>query len=676
VQLPVVKKKIEACGQDLAAGNGRLVQWLRIPGYRYAIMYVLLSLLLAGTATGQEAALYTSVYNYIPDNVEDTLTIATHIRQGETLIRTTPDSAIIMLGKALKQSEQAVYVAGMRKSLQLVLPLLSDKEKEAVLQRLTYVCTQSPALEPVLAVVYNAMAKVSQLQEQYEQAGNYYIKAIGIAGKYQPEYLATVYNNYGSLLSSLPDSAANYQRSIYYLDKAEQIARQFNDLKIITCVLCNKAKLYRSQKRYGESMDLSLRGLELARQHHFTQWELVLLNNIGDLYFSMGKPREAISFLEQSLKVEGAGIDPYYRNMAIFTLGEVYYALDDKAKAEYYFTVSLKAAEEFGIVRDLIEANRKLALIYAARGDYARAFKHQLAYSHINDSIRNKVVMNNVQQLEVKYRTSEKDRELLKNKLYMEHQEQSLHRKNTIITLSVVLVMLLVLTVLFIYTRFRQKQKLLLRDEQIREMRALIQGEEQERIRLAQELHDGIGGMLAAVNMNMQVARKDGFTQKQELLGIMQMIEDTTDEVRKTSHNLMPSALLRENLKEALQHYCDNVSGNGTLCVELNTYGNLEQMHATYIIMIFRIVQELVQNVIRHAGASHVIVSLERMENQISLLVEDNGKGFDVQQKAYGFGLENLSFRVKTLGGALDIRSMPGAGTSVTVSFEWKDAAA
>jgi signal transduction histidine kinase len=651
-----------------------LSRWPFIPSYGITIICLLL--LQAGVAAAQDKEQYPSVYTFIPDKAEDTSTIAAHILQAEALVRKAPGSALAALGNTLKQSERAVYAAGLRKSLQLALPLLGDKEKAGILHRLTYVCAQSSALEPVLAVVYNAMAKMSQLQEQYEQAGNYYVKAIDIARKHQPEYLATIYNNYGSLLSSLPDSAANYQRSVYYLDKAEHIARQFNDLKIITCVLCNKAKLYRNQKRYAESMDLSLRGLELAQQHHFTQWELVLLNNIGDLHFAMGKPEEAIPFLEQSLKVEGAGIDPYYRNMAIFTLGEVYYALDDMAKAEHYFTVSLKAAEQYGIVRDLIEANRKLALIHAARGDYAGAFRHQLAYSRINDSIRNNVVMNNVQQLEVKYRTSEKDRELLKNKLQMEHQEQSLHRKNTIITLSVGVLLVLVLAVLFIYTRFRQKQKLLLRDEQIREMRAQIQGEEQERIRLAQELHDGIGGMLAAVNMNMQVARKAGFTQKQELLDIMQMIEDTTDEVRKTSHNLMPSALLRKNLKEALQHYCDNVGRNGVLCIELNTYGDLEQMQPDYIIMIFRIVQELVQNVIRHAGASHVIVSLERTENQVSLLVEDNGNGFDVRHKVYGFGLENLVLRVKTLGGMLDIQSQPGEGTSVTVSFEWKDAAA
>ncbi len=138
---------------------------------------------------------------------------------------------------------------------------------------------------------------------------------------------------------------------------------------------------------------------------------------------------------------------------------------------------------------------------------------------------------------------------------------------------------------------------------------------------------------LAAVNMNMQVeAKKEDFT-KQELLGIMQMIEDTTDEVRKTSHNLMPFGPAAGKPEGSVAAIIATMlmSSNGALCIELNTYGDCwNRVHATYIAVIFRIVQELVQNVIRHAAASHIIVSLERTGNHISLLVEDNGTGFDV----------------------------------------------
>ncbi len=600
----------------------------------------------------------------------DTTSISADIEQGNKLSLTNRDSAISILRQAISSSEQAGFITGIRKGLHLLLPLLSDAEKTRLLDRLLQTCSGSPKLRGALAVIYNAQAKISQLKEQYELAGSYYMKAIPLAQQYMPDYLATIYNNYGSLLFSLPqDSLTHNSKSLYYLDKAEQVARRYNDLKIITCVLCNKAKIFRNQKRYGESMQLARMGLELARKHHFTQWEYVLLNNIGDLYYVMGEPAKAIPYLEEAINSSNQPVDPYYRNMATFTLGEVYYALGNHRKAEHFFLESLAAARTFGIGRDLMEASKKLAGLYAADKDYARAYTYQLAYTNINDSIRSKEVMDNVQQLEVKYRTSEKDKELLKNRLHIEQQAKSLHSKNMIILMSVALVLILVLAVIVVYSRFKQRQKIQTRDEQIREMKALIQGEEKERIRLAQDLHDGIGGMLAAVNMNMNVAEKADFSDKPELRRIIRMIEQTTDEVRKTSHNLMPSALLRNNLKEALVYYCNNINLNGNLFIDLNIHCELHGISPTSVTIIFRMVQELIQNILKHAKATHAVVSLEHTRGALNLIVEDNGLGFDLQEKAMGFGLENLSYRVKGLGGNLDIRSERNEGTSITVNL-------
>lgn len=626
-------------------------------------------LLLCGfVARGQEKPVV--FYNLKPARPQDTVAIAASIRRGELLVPTRPDSAEAVLRAALYQSGEALYPEGIRKGLQALLPLLSEPEAEAVLQRELWLCRYTAALEPALDVIYSGLGRQRQLRNEYDQAVSYYRMAIPLATKHHPPYLATIYSNYGSLLSLLPEGEDNFKRSLHYLDLAGDIAAKHDNYRIITCVYCNKAKLLRSQKRYKESLELSYKGLELAQREHFRQWELVLLNNIGDLYFNMGMPDKAIPYLERALTIQGQEIAPYFRNMAVFTLGEVYYAQKDMEKAKHYFSQSLATARQYDIARDLIESNRKLASIYAATGDYARAFEHQQAYSQLNDSLRSQEVIQNVQQLEVRFRSSEKDRELLKNKLHMEHQEQALHRKNTLIILSVTLVLLLALGCLFLYNRFRQKQKLLLRDEQIREMKALIKGEEQERIRLAQELHDGIGGMLAAVNMNMQAARKDNFDRRDELLDVMQMIEDTADEVRKTAHNLMPSALLRKNLKEALQYYCDTISRKGGFYIDLHTHGDLSTISPTYTTVIFRIVQELIQNVIRHAAADHVIVSLEKEENRINLMVEDNGRGFETGIRSTGFGLENLNYRVRTLGGNLDIQSQPGVGTCVMITFE------
>lgn len=647
-----------------------MIRFLNGKGFRRGnkhLAIVLVCLLAAGMVWGRQK----------PDGqlqlstlAPDTASILDRILHANTLSLQNRDSAINTLYQAIAWSEQAGFVTGIRKGLHLLLPLLDDTEKSRLLDRLQRTCSRSVQLQGTLAVIYNAQGKISQLKEQYERAGNYYMMAIPVAQQYMPDYLATIYNNYGSLLFSLPqDSVANNQKSLYYLEKAEQVARKHNDLKIITCVLCNKAKIFRNQKRYAESMRLARMGLQLAREHHFTQWEYVLLNNIGDLYYVMGEPAKAIPYLEEAIRSSHQPVDPYYRNMATFTLAEVYYELGNIRKAEYFFLESLAAAKTFGVGRDLMEANKKLARLYAARKDYARAYNYQMAYTDINDSIRSKEVMDNVQQLEVRFRTAEKDKDLLKSKLHIEEQAKSLHNKNMIIVVSVALVLILALGFLVVYSRLRQKQKIRARDEQIREMKALMQGEEQERIRLAQDLHDGIGGMLAAVNMNMNVAEKADFADKRDLKRIIGMIEQTTDEVRKTAHNLMPSALLRNNLKEALTYYCNHINGSGGLLIDLNVHGVLDEINTADVTIIFRMVQELIQNILKHAGATHAVISLEHIGSTLSLIVEDNGKGFDLREKTMGFGLENLSYRVRGLGGRLDIRSEIQEGTSITVNL-------
>lgn len=601
----------------------------------------------------------------------DTTALLRVIEQANSLSASNRDSAIGLLRQALTRSEASAYVTGIRRGLNVLLPLLQDADKNQLLDRLESSCTQLQALQPALAVIYNARAKISQLKEQYELAGNYYMQAIPLARQYMPDYLATIYNNYAALLLNMPqDSLDHNKKSLYYLDKADEVARKYNDQKIITCVLCNKAKIYRNQGRYAESMRLAQAGLQLARQHHFAQWEYVLLNNIGDLYHLTGQYEKAIPYLEEAIANPNQPVDPYYRNMAIFTLGEVHLKLGHYKKAEQYFLESLAAARRYGIGRDLMEGSRKLAELYAAGKDYAQAYGYQLAYSNISDSLRNREVMDNVQRLEIKYRSAEKDKELLLSKLHIEQQAKSLHNKNTIILLSIALVLVLVLVTLALYSRFRQKQKILLREEQIREMQALMQGEEQERIRLAQDLHDGIGGMLAAVNMNMNVAEKKDFEDKAGLRVIMQMIEQTADEVRKTSHNLMPSALLRNNLKEALQYYCDNINRSGALFIDLDIHCDPDKIRTPYKTVVFRIVQELIQNILKHASATYAVVSLEQTRDTLNLIVEDNGLGFDLREKAMGFGLENLSYRVKGLGGSVDIRSEAEAGTSITVNLD------
>ena len=130
---------------------------------------------------------------------------------------------------------------------------------------------------------------------------------------------------------------------------------------------------------------------------------------------------------------------------------------------------------------------------------------------------------------------------------------------------------------------------------------------------------------------------------------------------------MMPEALIRYGLREALENYCANLTISGGIQVQLQTYGMEERLEQSTEIVLYRIVQELLNNVIRHARAGHVLVQLIRKQDRFSLTVEDDGVGFDSNDCRMGAGIANVKARAEYLGGVVDIHSAPGQGTSVNV---------
>lgn len=150
---------------------------------------------------------------------------------------------------------------------------------------------------------------------------------------------------------------------------------------------------------------------------------------------------------------------------------------------------------------------------------------------------------------------------------------------------------------------------------------------------------------------------------------IIGQLDNSINELRRVSHNMMPEALIKYGLKEALENYCERIDHSGQLNVRLQTYGLERRMEQDTEIVLYRIVQELLTNVIKHAEAKVVLIQLVRETDKISLTVEDNGKGFDINStlEKKGAGLQNIQARAGYLNGIVDIRTSPGEGTSVTI---------
>lgn len=218
-----------------------------------------------------------------------------------------------------------------------------------------------------------------------------------------------------------------------------------------------------------------------------------------------------------------------------------------------------------------------------------------------------------------------------------------------------------------IHQQFNTEKKL----KEMQLLEALREGEEKERSRIARDLHDGISGLIAAAKMHFEtmgnqsvaIHQLPGFQQGMELL------QKASIAVRQTSHNLMPEILLENGLAEALQRYCANVSYD-ELKLAFFSLGTIRRLPSQFELSLYRIAQELIGNIIRHAKADEAIIQLSQHEAHLTLAIEDNGQGFTIGHHGSGTGLSSIRRRVAAMNGTMEIQSAPGKGTQVYLEFE------
>ena len=226
------------------------------------------------------------------------------------------------------------------------------------------------------------------------------------------------------------------------------------------------------------------------------------------------------------------------------------------------------------------------------------------------------------------------------------------------------------------WLRYRLKQRSRLQNEIMKQQelsaKAVIEAEEDERKRIARDLHDGVGQMMSATKMNLSALEAEvKFENKEQQVSfekIIGLVDESCKEIRNVSHNMMPNALLKNSLASAIRDFIDKMDKK-TLQVNLYTEGLDERLDSNVETVFYRVIQECVNNVIRHAQATLLDISVVKENDGISATIEDNGKGFDVadKEKFEGIGLKNIVTRVEYLKGTVDFDSSPGRGTVIVL---------
>ncbi|WP_162903081.1 ATP-binding protein [Taibaiella koreensis] len=329
--------------------------------------------------------------------------------------------------------------------------------------------------------------------------------------------------------------------------------------------------------------------------------------------------------------------------------------MGEEDKLPYYQVNALK---------DMAELEEKL-------GHPLQALALYKQYQPLKDSLGQQEMNLRINDLEIRHRTLEQEKKILALQATGEARQRALQQARNKELLLASLTCLVLLGVLFGIFYYRNKRKIMRQElEQARQQQrltsytAMLEGQEQERLRLARDLHDGLGGTLAALKLRLdQIAIHPS---AEAVATSAQRLDTAISDLRQISRNMMPEALLRHGLIEALKDFTEAISRSG-LQVQFHHDGLEQISSSTTQLMVYRIVQELATNVMRHARATEMLVQVTFKENLLLITVEDNGAGFDATAGYTGSGLNNVTARVAYLNGKTEVISRKDTGTVINI---------
>jgi len=358
-------------------------------------------------------------------------------------------------------------------------------------------------------------------------------------------------------------------------------------------------------------------------------------------------------------------------------IASTYLTLKNADKALEYISKSYEIAKKLNSKRKLKSVYFLTSQVYQEKQDYKKSLEYYKKFNMIKDSIFTEESARSMAEMQTKYETEKKEQELL---LKSEEAKNQRNRNKIQLFLFIGLVLSISFISIFLFYRFKQRQKakLLLektRQEKLR-YKAVIESEQKERKRVAQELHDGLGQLLSTTKMNIagldEAILNSDNEDKEMYKNSILLIDEAVVEVRNISHNLMPGALIKFGLLSALKDLVKKVNTAGKLKLDFVYDENLGKLSETSEIAIYRIVQEVLNNTIKHSGANSARIEFKRKEKKLFIEISDNGKGMDISKidESKGIGWKNIYSRVDILNGNIKIISEKGKGTKLFIDLE------
>lgn len=534
----------------------------------------------------------------------------------------------------------------------------------------------TPTLDPVrLSKTINNLAATAIRFNKYEKGLAYFQESLELAKDSKNEQIISiVYNGIGTVYEKLNE----LELSREYLQRSLQYARSISDHFQIGHALHNIGGTHKlaqpdSAIHYYQQALISFKKIGIKERIGLSTMA------IGDALVNKGQANEALEYYKEAYQNYIATGNLNRIVDAKSRLAKGYYELGKSQQADEYMNEVVAYYEQQEDLESLTKALNLKSNILEQTGDFKNALTYQIRYQKHSDSLNHIKFNKDVAEMTTRFETQKKEAEISKQQLIISEQKSY---NRTLLISSFLGGSLLLSIIVGLFQRSKKnkeinKQKVQLQTQKIAQlekekkilsMNALMEGQELERTRIAQDLHDGLGGLLSTVKAHFSNIQSE--IQKIEKINVYnranELVDEACDEVRRISHNLMPGALRLEGLKTAVLHLGEEMNAAHPFQIQVESFGFETRMDESQEVFVYRIIQEALNNIIKHAAANNVLIQMSETTSEYHFIVEDDGKGFDPLGIESGLGLKSIQSRVDFLKGSLDVDTKEGIGTTLT----------
>ncbi len=516
----------------------------------------------------------------------------------------------------------------------------------------------------------------------YTSALNWFFLSLKIKEKIDNKNLHEVYIGIGDVYANLK----KFPKALEYYSRVFILPNTNYDANVRSFIATGN--IYLKQNETAKALEFYTKAEVIVEKYNLKRSKVMLYNSLSLYHQTMGNNDLALQYFFELLTIGEQTQKKEVIAITKLSIASIYEKENyDKLAIQFALSAS-NIAKEISRFNTYWACEQLLSTLYEKQKLHQLALYHYKKFITTRDSIEDKINTEKIVKAEMNYEFEKKEliakakQDKARAVALQELNKQKLIG-NSIAGFSILIVILSTIIVLNYKKRakiskalaqkseelYQQKAVELIKNEQVKSMRNYIKGEENERNRIASDLHDGIGGSLSAIKLKLsKIAEED----KNDLLEkVIKNVDVLYHDVRSISHNLITPQIKDSIFIEIINNLVNDIkeATSFEITLEYLEEDKINQLSDEIQVTVYRIIQELIKNSISHSNGTKIEINVTKFEQALNLIVEDNGSGFDTSKKKLGIGLRNIESRTKALGGELIIDSVIGRGSAFNITI-------